>query len=136
MSNVSLEAYLFFKGNCREAMEFYKGVFGGELVMNTYETTGTTDPSKKDWIIHANLSGGDAKLMASDSEEASNKAAKVELSLGGTDEAKMRKIFDALSDGGNVKMPLEKQFWGDVYGTFTDKFGIDWSMNIGAMSAN
>ncbi|MBX4190725.1 VOC family protein, partial [Candidatus Saccharibacteria bacterium] len=61
----------------------------------------------------------------------SDKAAKVELSLGGTDEAEMRKMFDKLAEGGKVKMPLEKQFWGDIYGQITDKYNLDWMMNIG-----
>jgi PhnB protein len=135
MDKVTLEPYLFFKGNCREAMEFYKSVFGGELEVQTMgdvppgtpKMEGTTD----DMIMHASLKGGDVNLMASDSQMASDKTAKVELSLGGTDQAKMHKIFDALAAGGEVKMALEKQFWGDIFGNLTDKYGIDWMMNIG-----
>ena len=138
MAGISLEPYLFFKGNCREAMEFYKSVFGGELQMSTVgespEVPGMPNLNK-DWIMHASLKG-DVNLMASDTQKASDKMAKVELSLGGTDEDKMRKIFDGLSTDGTVRMPLEKQFWGDVYGAVTDKFGVEWNMNIGDMGAS
>jgi PhnB protein len=131
MSDLKLEVYLYFRGNCKEAMEFYKSVFGGELQFNTYGESPGTDPDKKDWIMHAHLTGGPVKLMASDTEEASERSAKVELTLGGTDEAELRKIFDSLAEGGGVTTPLEKQFWGDIYGKLTDRFGVDWSMNIG-----
>lgn len=131
MDKVTLHPYLFFAGNCREAMEFYKNIFGGELKMQTYsEAPGNSDESMKDKIMHAYLAGGDIELMASDSESASPATRKVELCLGGTDEAKLRKIFDGLSEGGNVKYPLKKEFWGDIFGTLTDKYGVDWMTSI------
>jgi PhnB protein len=135
MSKVNLEVYLFFKGNAREAMEFYKSVFGGNLDVSTVGDSPQVPGMEgidKNWVMHSTLEGGDVKLMASDTTKASDKAAKVELSLGGTDEAKMRKLFDALAEGGTVRMPLEKQFWGDTFGMLSDRFGIDWNMNIGA----
>jgi len=116
-------------------MEFYKTIFGGNLDISTVADSPDIPGMEnidKNWVMHSKLEGGDIKLMASDTSKASDKAAKVELSLGGTDEAKMRKIFDALAEGGTVKMPLEKQFWGDNFGMLTDKFGVDWNMNIGA----
>lgn len=135
MGKVTVEPYLFFNGEAKEAMEFYKKVFGGELTMQT------VDQAPKDMqqmpgmkltdVMHASLKGGAINLMASDSSKASKKAAKVELSLGGTDEAQMRKLFDDLADGGEVRMPLEKQFWGDIFGSVSDKYGVDWMMNIG-----
>lgn len=137
MSNVNLEAYLFFKGNCREAMEFYKNIFGGELTITTMADAPAIPGMPnvdKSWVMHASLEGGAVKLMASDSQNASDKSAKVELSLTGSDEPAMRKMFDGLSEGGTVKMALEKQFWGDMFGNLQDKFGVDWNMNIGDMS--
>jgi len=134
MSKVSLDAYIFFKGDCRQAMEFYQSVFGGKLDISTVgdspDVPGMPEVDKN-WVMHSKLEGGDIKLMASDSPKASEHSAKIELSLGGTDEAKMKKIFDALAEGGKIKMPLEKQFWGDTFGMLEDKFGIDWNMNIG-----
>jgi PhnB protein len=133
MSDIRLEVYLFFKGECREAMEFYKSVFGGDLTVQTYADVPDipNEASKKDWLMHAKLEGGNIKLMGSDTDKASPEAAKIDLSLGGTDEAKMREVFDKLSEGGKVNMPLKKEFWGDIFGSLTDKYGVNWMMNIG-----
>ena len=132
MGKINLDAYIFFRGNCREAMEFYKDVFGGELTMQTHgEAMG--DQAEADWrdkIMHASLEGGDIKLMASDTKKASEKAAKITLSLGGEDEARLGEIFNKLSAGGEVFQPLKKQFWGDIFGQLTDKYGIEWMVNI------
>ncbi|HSX17771.1 MAG TPA: VOC family protein [Candidatus Saccharimonadales bacterium] len=135
MDKISLEPYIFFNGNCREAMEFYKDVFGGELSVNTYGNTPGMDKFNMDWLMHASLEGGAVKLMASDTEKASPEAKKVSLSLGGTDEEYMRKIFDSLSAGGEIFMPLKKESWGDIFGSLTDKFGVEWMMNIGVKEA-
>jgi PhnB protein len=124
-----LEVYLYFKGNCREAMEFYKSVFGGQLTLNTYGEQGE-GRENKDWIIHSELDSADIKLMASDGSGASEKSAKTELSLVGTDAARMKSTFEKLSEGGRVHIPLEKQAWGDIYGRWHDKYGILWSMSI------
>lgn len=139
MANIDLEPYLFFNGNTKEAMEFYKSVFGGELEVNKANPEQMGDMPNKDWfkdkVMHSSLKGP-VKLMASDSPTASGKAAKVELCLGGTDETEMRAIFDKLAEGGNVKQPLEKQFWGDIFGNLTDKYNVDWMMNIKATGTN
>ena len=132
MDKVALEPYLFFKGNAREAMEFYKCVFGGELSVTTYADSGmSVEGTSPGWLMHAALEGGEVKLMASDTTEASPVAKKVSLSLGGTNEVRMREIFDALSAGGNVFSALKKEAWGDIFGSFTDKYGVEWMMNIG-----
>lgn len=132
MANINLEVYLFFKGECREAMEFYKSVFGGQLNVTTYKDAGVTaEGTSPDWLMHSSLEGGEVKLMGSDTAQASPVAKKVSLSLGGTDEARMCQIFDQLSAGGKVFMALKKEAWGDVFGSFTDKYGVEWMMNIG-----
>jgi PhnB protein len=137
MNNITLNPYIFFQGNCKEAMEFYKNIFGGELAMQTMGEVpdeamppGVNKEEVKDQIMHAGLSGGTVAIMGSDSSKASAKAAKIELSLSGTDETKLRKIFDSLGEGGKVNMPLAKQFWGATFGMLTDKYGIDWMVNI------
>jgi PhnB protein len=127
---MDLEVYLYFKGNCREAMEFYKSIFDGQLSFNTYRESGMK-AENPNWILHSELKGGDIKLMASDGSAASEKAAKVELSLAGKDELKMKNVFTKLSEGGQIHIALEEQMWGDIYGRWTDKFGVIWSMNIG-----
>ena len=133
MDNIIFNPYIFFTGNCREAMEFYKDIFGGELTVQTYdEVSGPTQEGMEGKIMHASLSGGEINLMGSDTEKASAKAAKVSLSLGGTDEEKLRKIFERLSEGVEVEHPLKKEFWGDIFGSITDKLGIEWMVSITA----
>lgn len=132
MSAIDLEVYLFFDGSCREAMEFYRGIFGGELFFSTYgERPGHAEDSTANLVMHSQLSGGEISLMASDVTDKQLGSGTVELSLGGTDEERMRSAFDALAEDGTVRMPLEKQFWGDTFGSLTDRFGISWMMNIG-----
>jgi PhnB protein len=130
MSDVRLDVYLFFRGQAKEAMEFYKSIFGGELTVQTYQEAPGMEGGKPEWLMHAMLEGGTIKLMASDTPQASDKAAKVSLSLGGTDEAAMREIFTKLSEGGSVFQELKKEFWGDIFGSLTDKYGVEWMMNI------
>ena len=133
MGEVRLEVYLFFKGDCKGAMEFYKSIFGGELNVTTYKDAGVNaEGTSPDWLMHSSLEGGEVKLMGSDTAQASPVAKKVSLSLGGIDEARMREIFDALSAGGKVFSALKKEAWGDLFGSFTDKYGVEWMMNIGA----
>lgn len=134
MSDINLSPYLYFKGQCREAMEFYKSVFGGEVDVMTYEQVPGDMPGaegiNKNWLMHAALKGGDAMIMASDTLQASPAAAKIDLALGGGEETRLREIFDKLSAGGKVNMPLQKQFWGDTFGSLTDQYGVNWMVNI------
>lgn len=135
MGKVNLIPYLFFDGQCKAAMEFYKSVFGGELTIQTMgevpeEVRKQSGNPDKDRIMHAKLEAETVTIMGSDSPKASPKAAKIELSLTGDDEAQMKQIFDGLSQGGKVTMPLSKQFWGDTFGMLSDKYGIDWMVNI------
>ena len=134
MGKINLDPYIFFSGNAKEAMEFYKSVFGGKLDISLVDDA-PDFPGKdkmKGQVMHAMLEGGDIRMMASDSQKASPKAAKIELSLSGEDEEQLRKIFDDLSASGKVKMPLEKQYWGDTFGNLTDKYGVEWMVNITA----
>lgn len=140
MANIRLEPYIFFKGNAKEAMEFYKDVFGGELIMQTLGESPKDvleqmkiDESRYGEIMYARLKGGSFNLMASDSQKASPEAKKITLSINGSsaDEAEMREMFDKLSEGGKVSQTLEKMFWGDIFGSLTDKYGVEWMMNIG-----
>lgn len=130
MDGISLNPYIFFKGNCREAMEFYKKVFGGELTIQTYGEVKMGDEGQKDLVMHATLLNGSMALMGSDTEKASEKAAKISLSVGGSDEKALTAIFEKLSEGGNVFSELKKEFWGDTFGSLTDKYGVEWMINI------
>ena len=87
-------------------------------------------------MINALLTGGDITLRASDREDTSTSPqTRVELSLIGTDEARLRGLFDGLADGGTVVAKLERQFWGDIFGSVIDKYGIGWQVNIGTAGA-
>lgn len=134
MSAVTVTPYLFFKGNCREAMEFYKGVFGGQLTMHTYADMPMPDTpeSLKDQVMHAALTGGDVTLMASDTEQASPVAKKVSVSISGfaADREKLTGFFDRLSEDVTVTYPLKEEPWGSVFGSIIDKYGIEWMVDI------
>ncbi len=136
--STELAPYIFFQGNCREAMEFYKKVFGGELSLMEYKNMSDETPGKAELegkLMNASLSGGEIVIRGADTLKASAEAKKVSLCLTGADEAKLRKIFDGLSEGANVTGPLKKEFWGDYFGSLTDKFGVDWMVDITATSA-
>jgi PhnB protein len=128
-----LNPYLGFADTARQAMEFYQGVFGGELTLSTFGEMGGADGPDRDKIMHAQLeTPAGYTLMASDApagmEHDSGSA--ISISLSGDDGDDMRRWFAALSDGGAVAVPLEKQMWGDEFGMCTDRFGVNWMVNI------
>jgi PhnB protein len=133
-----LNAYLFFPGNTEQAIAFYQQVFGGQV---TITRRGDVDPTaataeQKNQVINALLTGGDITLRASDREDASaGPQTRIELSLISTDDARLRALFDGLADGGTVMTKLERQFWGDIFGSVIDRYGIGWQINIGAAGA-
>jgi PhnB protein len=124
-----------FDGDARQAMEFYQSVFGGELALNTFGETGAPGVEQvADKIMHAMLETPSGyTLMASDTPPGMQyrPGHNISLSLSGDDDAELRGYFAKLSEGGTVGVPLEKQMWGDVFGMCTDRFGIDWMVNIG-----
>lgn len=130
---VTLTPYIFFKGDAKEAMEFYKDVFGGELTTQTYEQA--NQPGSEltgDKLMHADLHDGLIRIFGSDTDQASEAAKKVTLSINGEaeDETKLSEVFEKLSQGGEVRSPLKKEFWGDTFGMVTDKYKVDWMVNI------
>ena len=136
--SVELNAYLLFPGSTEQAIAFYQQVFGGQV---TITRRGDVDPTatseqEKNQVINALLTGGDVTLRASDREDTSaDPQTRIELSLIGTDEARLRALFAGLANGGTVRTELAKQFWGDIFGAVTDKHGIGWQVNIGAAGA-
>ena len=134
--DTTLNPYLNFNGNAKEAMKFYHSVFGGELTMQTFgEAKMAQSPAERDMIVHARLASGSMTIMASDAPPGRMKTVfgdSVHMSLMGDDSPKLTGIFKALAEGGKVQMPLAKQFWGDTYGQLTDRFGIHWMVNIAA----
>lgn len=129
-----LQIYLTFNGNCKEAVEFYKSVFGGEIISSqTFGEAGmlTDDAEYKDQIMHCQYKSGDIYLMASDNMKGHpfNAGNNVALSIDYKDGSDMDKDFNALATGGAVDMPLQVTFWNAKFGMLTDKFGIRWMMN-------
>jgi len=132
----TLNVYLGFGDKTREAMEFYKSVFGGTLELHTFkEFNASPDPSEDNKIMHAMLVGDSGiTFMAADSPQSMEykPAAGFSMSLSGDKEAELMGYFEKLSAGGSITMPVEKQIWGDTFGMCLDKFGISWMINITA----
>ncbi|MFC0506301.1 VOC family protein [Micromonospora costi] len=128
-----LNPYVNFPGTAREAMEFYHRIFGGSLRMNTFGEFGSQEPTIANQIMHAMLeTDAGFTLMASDlppgmPHDAGNT---VSISISGDDADDLRRYWEQLSEGGVVSMPLEKQMWGDEFGMCTDRFGIQWMVDI------
>ena len=129
-----MNPYIGFKDNAREAMEFYREVFGGELRLNTFGEYGDGDAPGADGVMHAQLETPSGfTLMASDAPpgmEYVDGGAKITISLSGDDADELHGYWDKLADGGTVSMPLEKQMWGDEFGMCSDRFGVPWMVNI------
>ncbi|MBW8698027.1 hypothetical protein MBT84_00440 [Streptomyces sp. MBT84] len=127
-----LNPYLMFAGDARQALQFYKEVFGGTLVLSTYGEAGQPDTAMTDKIMHGMLeTPSDYTLMAADTPAGEHKPGNAySVSLSGDDDAELRGYWEKLSDGATVAVPLDKQMWGDVFGMCTDRFGITWMVNI------
>jgi PhnB protein len=134
-----LNPYLSFKDNARQAMEFYKTVFGGKLVMQTFkEYHASQDPSEDNKIMHAMLEADNGiTFMAADTPNsmAYQAGASISMSLSGDNLAELKSYFDKLVVGGQIGMPLEKAPWGDTFGMLTDKFGVNWMVNVAGPKA-
>lgn len=128
-----LNPYLSFAGNARQAMEFYRSVFGGTLTLSTFGEYGAPDATDADGIMHALLeSDSGLALMGADIPPGMthNPGDNIAVSLSGDDSDALRGYWAKLADGGTVSVPLEKQMWGDEFGMCTDRFGIPWMVNI------
>jgi PhnB protein len=128
-----LNPYIAFAGTAREAMEFYKSVFGGSLTLNTFGDFGAPDPSLNDKIMHAMLeTDAGYTIMASDTAPGMQITVgnNITISLSGDDDAALRGYWEKLAESGTVTMPLEKQMWGDEFGQLIDRYGIPWMINI------
>jgi len=134
-----LNPYLGFRDSARAALEFYQGVFGGEVYLSTFkEFHASQDPSEDDKIMHGMLDGPNGlTLMASDAPNSMevDSGSSISISLSGEDEAELRGYWNSLSQGATVTMPLESAPWGDTFGMLTDKFGVNWMVNIAGRKA-
>jgi len=131
-----LNPYLNFNGNCIQAFDFYKSVFGGEFQtkMTFGEMPGdcAVDPSESNNIMHVSLPIGDSTLMGSDSPTQYGEVKfgnNYAISVNALSEEEADRLFGGLSAGGNAMMPMAKMFWGDYFGMVTDKFGVQWMIS-------
>jgi PhnB protein len=136
--NRVVQAYLFFNGNCEEAVEFYRQALGAEVEMTMRfkdspdaPPPGMLAPGYENKVMHTSFRIGQTMMMASDgcgTEKTSFQGFSLSLAL--TNEADADRYFNALAAGGKVNMPLGKTFWSPRFGMLEDKFGIGWMINV------
>lgn len=130
-----LNPYLGFQGKAREAMEFYKSVFGGKLEMQNFKDSGMqVAAGEEEWLMHSMLEADNGlTFMAADvpsGMEFRGGASSVSLALSGDNYDELKGYYDKLCEGGKSEMPLNKAPWGDYYGECTDKYGFRWLVDI------
>lgn len=134
-----LTPYLNFRNNTREVMAFYQTVFGGKLTMNTFKEFGVSqDPTEENKIMHSMLEVENGMtLMAADVPNSMDlqSGTNISITLSGDNEEELTRYFNMLSAGGMIIEPLAKAPWGDSFGMFADKFGINWMVNIAGKPA-
>lgn len=134
-------AYLTFNGNCREAMTFYQNCLGGELHLQTVGDAPLSEGLPhmiKKYILLAKLEIGSATLMATDmtEEEGLDRGNAFSIFLECSNEEEIRYYYEKLSEDGKCTSPLESNYWGDLFGTLTDKFGNHWLLSLNRNEVN
>jgi PhnB protein len=131
-----IDSYLFFDGNCAEAMRFYEKALGArmEMMMKGSESpeAGKLPPGLANKVMHARLGLGDGRaLMASDWMDANPYPGKngFAVSVGYPKVADAKRVFDALSQGGKVTMPMSPTFWSQAFGMLVDRYGTPWMVS-------
>jgi PhnB protein len=135
---MNIEPYLFFDGRCEEAINFYRTALGAEveMMMRNSESPAPSDPSRvppgsENKILHASLRIDGKRIMVSDGLcSGKPKFEGFSLAITLSDEAEADKLFAALSDGGQVRLPLTKTFFSPKYGMLADKFGVPWMIYV------
>ncbi|MBV8363212.1 MAG: VOC family protein [Candidatus Eremiobacteraeota bacterium] len=133
---MQLAPYLNLGGRCEEALNFYRDCLGGSISeLHRFEGSpaeAQVGAGQKDKIMHATFTFDGGTFMASDGPgDAAVTESNIALSLGLDDAKRGEEIFNALSAGGQVQMPFQKQFWGATFGMFNDRYGIQWMVNCG-----
>jgi PhnB protein len=130
----SINSYLTFNGNCREAMTFYRDCLGGELTLETIGESDLADKmpnSMRKSIMHAVLAKDDLVIMATDMVEERGliKGNSISMMLNCNSEEEAKSFYRKLSFGGKASHPLQETFWGALFGDLTDRFGNNWLIN-------
>lgn len=136
-SGNTVQPYLFFGGNCEEAVSFYQRALGAkvELMIKFNESPeapppGMLAPGFENKVMHASLRIRDSVVMASDGSNPDERSRHVSLSLTCANNAEVDKVFAALGEGGAVEMAPSKTFWSPYFGMLTDRFGIGWMVGV------
>lgn len=134
-----LSTHVAYNGNCEEAFNFYKSIFGGEfdqLMRNKdvpAEVPSQVTEAEQDKILHISLPIGDSSmLMGCDMPAAYGEAQRTNafnISINTDSEAETEKYFNGLAEGGKITMPLDKTFWGAYFGMCVDKYGVQWMVS-------
>lgn len=128
---MNLSVHLNFNGNCKDAFALYSKVFGTKQnMLMTYGEAPAAAPVPADWkdkVMHTSISLGGGMLMGCDAPpDRSKPLGGFQVSVGSSDQAEVRRIFNGLAEGGSIQMPLDKTFWSPLFGMCTDKFGVAW----------
>ena len=141
MASASITPYLFFSGRCEEAIAFYRVALGAEVEMLMYHKDspdspppGMLAPGFENKVMHTTLRIGDAIIMASDGCDGNSRFDGFRISLALETETDAQRVFGALSDGGEVLLPIAKTFWSPCFGMVTDKFGVPWMITVNTPS--
>ncbi len=135
---MQVQAYLNFDGRCEEAIEFYRGALGAEVTMLTRfkdspepHAPGMVPPGAENKVMHASFRIGESTIMASDCHCGGKPGFQgFSLSLTVPNEAAAERLFAALGNGGQVKMPLAKTFFSPSFGVVNDRFGVTWMIYV------
>jgi len=140
---MQVQPYLFFDGRCEEAIEFYRKALGAEVdTMMRFSDSpephqpGMVPPGAENKVMHSSFRIGETTVMASDGRCTGTPSFQgFSLSITTRDDAEAQKLFTALSDGGQVQMPLSKTFFASSFGMVADKFGVSWMVLAGIVEA-
>ena len=131
---VDVTPHLNFRGDARQALEFYRSVFGGELTVASYADMGGTDPETADHVTFGQVTADNGfRIMAYDAYphlDWDRGSDPFFVSLRGTDPAELQGYWDRLVEGAEVKQPIGPSAWAPLYGQLTDRFGITWVLDI------
>ena len=132
---MNMSVHLNFNGNCKDAFALYQKVFGTKPdMLMTYGEAPAGAPVPPDWkdkVLHTSIPLGGGMLMGCDAPPNSSKPlGGFQVSLGTSDQAEVKRIFNALAEGGSIQMPLDKTFWSPLFGMCTDKFGVAWMVSV------
>ena len=132
---LGVSPYIAFKGNCREAIEFYKSALDAQVLFT--QTVGESPMSNMgppENIMHCTIKVGDSTIMMCDDPrpEAAAGSGNISLAIGLNDPERAKQVFGKLARDGSVVMPLEKTYWAEAFGMVTDKFGVRWMVNCDA----